>query len=265
VRWLRAYRINYQGNSMTPTRDELLKLDTAFNDEIKRVSTVEYNSNEICRSFYGKLRERYATFLSAHQAQAEPVSSDQAWNGAIAAAASVCQLMHCRPEFEPEFHDKQLAIAEKSIRSLARPSQVQDRDTTPSPAFDKLLNSGDPDLDPMMQPVSGAVDERAAFEAAYIALSGLRLEDYSLEYNEATNHYQDDLEQSAWEGWQTRAALSRAQQAPAVSDAKIISASIQVWLGDDKPTLPELPKFAALLSQPAAAPVSEQTKQEQSK
>lgn len=61
---------------MTPTRDELLKLDTAFHEEIDRVSSVEYNSNEICRAFYQRLRERFADVLCAHQAQAEPAVLD---------------------------------------------------------------------------------------------------------------------------------------------------------------------------------------------
>jgi hypothetical protein len=34
--------------------------------------------------------------------------------------AAVCDRMHCRPEFEPELHDKLLAVAAKHIRALAK-------------------------------------------------------------------------------------------------------------------------------------------------
>jgi diphthamide synthase (EF-2-diphthine--ammonia ligase) len=41
------------------TQSPLLALmDSAFEAEIVRVSTLEYNSNEICRHFYGELRKR---------------------------------------------------------------------------------------------------------------------------------------------------------------------------------------------------------------
>ena len=43
--------------------------------------------------------------------------------------------------------------------------------------------------------------ERREFEADYIARCGLRIEDYCLEYDTETKQYQDDCEQSAWEGW----------------------------------------------------------------
>lgn len=33
-------------------------IDSAFEIEIQRVSTLEFNSNEICRHFYGELRKR---------------------------------------------------------------------------------------------------------------------------------------------------------------------------------------------------------------
>jgi hypothetical protein len=174
---------------MAPTRDALLLL--AITRLERQHSTVE----ERLRAADG-LR----ALLSAHQAQAEPQvmgrvhnnegqgkaalnsigrslpdnaplyaappSSDQTWNAAIAEAANVCQLMHCRPEFEPEFHDKQLAIAEKSILSLARPSQAQEpiKAECQCDIRTRLVGDGcaicNPELAAeMSEPVTGAVDE----------------------------------------------------------------------------------------------------------
>lgn len=51
--------------------------------------------------------------------------------------------------------------------------------------------------------------QRAAFEAAYIGASSLRLEDIDLEYDDAQKRYLDDQAQSTWEGWQMAIALDR--------------------------------------------------------
>lgn len=48
----------------------LTELDAAFEREIERVSTLEYNSNEICRTFYEKLRDRLAPTTPQEQVDA---------------------------------------------------------------------------------------------------------------------------------------------------------------------------------------------------
>jgi hypothetical protein len=39
-------------------------LDQCFTSEIERVSTVEFNSNSICRKFYGELKARFSKALT---------------------------------------------------------------------------------------------------------------------------------------------------------------------------------------------------------
>jgi hypothetical protein len=53
------------------------KLDEAFNAEIARVSTLEYNAQAICRHFYAKLRERLATTASTEPPVATPAGQHQ--------------------------------------------------------------------------------------------------------------------------------------------------------------------------------------------
>lgn len=47
----------------------LEEIDQAFAAEIERVSTLEYNSNTICRHFYGELRKRLEKPLPAPPVQ----------------------------------------------------------------------------------------------------------------------------------------------------------------------------------------------------
>jgi len=50
-------------------------------------------------------------------------------------------------------------------------------------------------------------DERMAFEAAWIDIGGMRMEDYDFSQG-ANGNYWDDEVQAAWEIWQARALLS---------------------------------------------------------
>ena len=51
----------------------LEKLDAAFETEIARISTLEYNSNAVCRQFYANLRERIVGALSPATSERDSV------------------------------------------------------------------------------------------------------------------------------------------------------------------------------------------------
>lgn len=58
---------------------DLSAIDAAFEAEIQRVSSLEYNSNEICRHFYAQMRSRIAAAPSAPMTAAEIVAKWPAW------------------------------------------------------------------------------------------------------------------------------------------------------------------------------------------
>lgn len=63
------------------------KLDAAFEQEIKLISTVEYNSNEICRVFYSNLRAALAATAAPDEIPEDRMDAaieayDKAWNPA---------------------------------------------------------------------------------------------------------------------------------------------------------------------------------------
>lgn len=59
----------------------LEKLDEAFEAEIRRVSTVQYNSNEICRHFFGQLRAKYEALIAELGQEVGAVAWQWRWLG----------------------------------------------------------------------------------------------------------------------------------------------------------------------------------------
>ena len=60
---------------MTAPADVLAVYDAAVEVEIKRISSVPYNSNEICRHFAGELRKRIASSVPDAGAVAELIAA----------------------------------------------------------------------------------------------------------------------------------------------------------------------------------------------
>lgn len=217
-----------------------------------------------------------------------PPSSDQTWNDAIEAAAQECEQWNATP-------GGRLAAR---LRTLARPSQAKDAipfvatvlfdnetrvveghidssafGTSQAQEREAFLSHLDKSSQTVkgwpswkqqahMKLVSGAVDEREAFEAT----------NKHLDYTHSKDAWGRDIYkhshiQVAWEAWQARATLSRAQQAPAVSAMREAMQAFcdRVDRGEIRIKV-TYAKFKALLDasipfHPAAAPVSEQTKE----